>query len=294
MDDDDRMDRGPNGIVRIVIFALVGMIMVTTVAIPILATVGERTSTEYNEGIRMSCPQEHLSEIFNTADVNNLYINLSSQSMRITYYIGDDFYMETLLASDDLVEGIAYIIVDPIVYEYNSDAIIYGVYDGTSISRYTVDMDQQPPNSFPCYDIAYNPSPEPVLKDWWIFIQDPDGDYVLTDDGVHSSDSDVMSFTPSDDLCIWTDGTEGYEYVWNNDTCTKTTGTADITSENGIVDTVTFDGRESQYLIGPYSYQVTENILDGTPIGTMIGMIPLLMVVGIVLFIANRSKLSDR
>ena len=37
MDDDDRMDRGPNGIVRIVVFALVGMIMVTTGAIPILA-----------------------------------------------------------------------------------------------------------------------------------------------------------------------------------------------------------------------------------------------------------------
>lgn len=37
MDDDDRMDRGPNGIVRIVVFTLIGMIMVTTVAIPILA-----------------------------------------------------------------------------------------------------------------------------------------------------------------------------------------------------------------------------------------------------------------
>lgn len=39
---------------------------------------------------------------------------------------------------------------------------------------------------------------------------------------------------------------------------------------------------------------IADNNLDSTPIGVMIGMIPILLVMGIVVWIANRMRGSDR
>lgn len=39
---------------------------------------------------------------------------------------------------------------------------------------------------------------------------------------------------------------------------------------------------------------IADNNLDSTPIGVMIGMIPVLLVMGIVIWIANKMRGSDR
>lgn len=39
---------------------------------------------------------------------------------------------------------------------------------------------------------------------------------------------------------------------------------------------------------------ISDNGLENTPIGVMIGMIPLLLIMGIVVWIANRMRGSDR
>ena len=39
---------------------------------------------------------------------------------------------------------------------------------------------------------------------------------------------------------------------------------------------------------------IADNNLDSTPIGVMIGIIPILLVMGIVIWIANRMRGSDR
>lgn len=39
---------------------------------------------------------------------------------------------------------------------------------------------------------------------------------------------------------------------------------------------------------------IADNNLDSTPIGVMIGMIPILLVMGIVIWIANKMRGSDR
>ena len=61
------------------------------------------------------------------------------------------------------------------------------------------------------------------------------------------------------------------------------------------VNDITFNGVDCDYYIGPkYTDTYTENELDGTIVQSLIGIIPLLMIIGIVVFIARSRTMSDR
>ena len=53
-DDFGNMGSGPSGAVKTIIFIMVAVLIITTVAIPILASVGEVTTTHKNDGVRVS------------------------------------------------------------------------------------------------------------------------------------------------------------------------------------------------------------------------------------------------
>ena len=104
----------------------------------------------------------------------------------------------------------------------------------------------------------------------------PDG-YTITQNAVITA-----TINPASQSVVITNGTSSIE--------------TEPTEQGGYhVEDVSFNGETCEYLIAPQYTEVTvENELDGSLIKTLIGILPILMIIGIVVYIARRMTTSSR
>lgn len=280
-EDDDRYNgfgSGPNGIIKVIIFALVGMIVITSVALPILATIGERTVTYSNSGIRMINVWEEYDSLLNGYDTETTEIIWNSEGIWLGGEISGSENRVLILPKDDLVIGPAIII-------HSGGSGWFVEYNGENYT-YTV-----PGNSF-----TQDSGILDIFSEDSVYSQDPSGRLILSDKMYAENLSDVIGLSMTPAYVLWVRNTaatlsvtsEGISYgsaIFDSDEI------GDFYKIEGI----SYNDYDCQYIIGEeFSYIDTEDMLAGTNIKGLISTIPLLMIIGIVVFVARNMRGSDR
>ena len=281
----------PEGIAKIIVFALVSMIVITSVALPVLASVGERTGTESNTGVRMSCltPEdwEDMIEIYDDSPVPTL--RLTGIGLYISGRINGVSEFTYLVHSENY--NTSYPIAFEYIHEnsqYNHNERMY-VLD-TDTNRYTCTYYSQTTTGS-SYQI--NP-PVTEISTSELWYQDPNGSYIMNTGDMNISSGSVLGIHIEVGKVLVAD-LERAKYVVSN-VPEYGDSTVDKTSHGGYetIESISYSGTDCTYYIGPINYTVSENVLEGTPMGAMIGIIPTLMIIGIVVFIAKSVRRSDR
>lgn len=295
-DDFGNMSQGPSGAVKTIIFIMVAVLIITTVAIPILASAGEVSTSHMNEGVRVSDLAEKYGDYFAQGeDVNNYNIAFGSEGVTIGNGTGAE-NRKTILTNDQID-------VNYPVY------MAYGIYsDSTQLWVYFTYNDTE----YTCHQSQGGNLTESTWSDGASvsilgltaqhhFVQDPKGDYILTNGTLSYIGDDVTctGFTISNEALLWVCGTDATLRRANSTPIFPIqTGTAiwNMTSDEDIntLSDMSFNGVYTTYLIGPRGYTTSENIIDGSIIGTLLGIIPLLMIVGVVIYVVGRMNVSDR
>lgn len=281
----------PEGIAKIIVFALVSMIVITSVALPVLASVGERTGTESNTGVRMSCltPEdwEDMIEIYDdspapTIRLGGLGLYISGRIngvSEVTYLIRfEDYNTSYPIAFEYIHENLQYVHNEK-MYELDADT-----------NKYTCTYYSQTTTAS-VYQI--NP-PITEISTSELWYQDPNGSYIMNTGDMNISSGSVLGIHIEQGKVLVAD-LERAKYVVSN-VPEYGDSTVDKTSHDGYetIESISYSGTDCTYYIGPIDYTVSENVLEGTPIGAMIGIIPTLMIIGIVVFIAKSVRRSDR
>lgn len=278
--DDDRYNgfgSGPNAIIKIIIFALVGMIVITSVALPVLAAVGERTVTYSNSGIRMINVWEEYDSLLSGYDSETTEIIWNSEGIWLGGEISGSENRVLILPKDELVIGPAIIIQSGgsgWLVEYNGENYTFTV----------------PGNSFTQDSGILN-----IFSDDSVYSQDPSGGLILSDKMYAENLSDVIGFTMTPYM-LWVKNTAATLYVTGEG---LSYGFADFDSDEiddfYKIEGISYNDYDCQYIIGEeFSYTDTEDMLAGTNIRGIISTIPLLMIIGIVVFVARNMRGSDR
>ena len=298
-DDFGNMGSGPSGAVKTIIFIMVAVLIITTVAIPILASVGEVTTTHKNDGVRVSDVFEKYADFMAEGVEYHGELLLKPTEVRLCNDANDpDSGRMTILNTSDIDQNYPVIFI----WNYWTTASVY------SMDYYTFDE-----NGWTRYDAGSSYSVTQLgtnvgesiftAERGHMFIQDPNGKYILTNGTVEydatAENPDLVGMTISQTAQLWCIGTSAYLKSWaSTNYGPAQVGTADlVASENDGIMTVSkmsFNGTDTTYLIGPLGYTTTENIIDGSIIGTLLGIIPLLMIVGVVIYVVGRMNVSDR
>lgn len=279
--DDDRYNgfgSGPNAIIKIIIFALVGMIVITSVALPMLATIGERTVTYSNSGIRVINVWEEYDSLLSGYDTDTTEIIWNSEGIWIGGEISGNENKVLILPKNELVIGPAIIIQSTgsgWLVEYNGENYTY-ITRGNSIT-----LDNGILN---------------IFSDDSVYSQDPSGGLILSDKMYAENLSDVIGFSMTTTYMLWVKNTAATLYVTGEG---LSYGSAVFDSDEiddfYKIEDISYNDYDCQYMIGEeFSYTDTEDMLAGTNIGGLISTIPLLMIIGIVVFVARNMRGSDR
>lgn len=282
----------PEGIAKIIVFALVSMIVITSVALPVLASIGERTVTESNTGVRMSCltPEgwEDMLEEYDEGTAVTLY--LSGLGLYMSGRINGSPTMNYLVHFEDF--NIQYPILFSRIHEvsdyvaYNECMLTYDESTSKYISTTYIQVTTQP-------ILAVTP-PIGDLSRSELWYQDPNGSYIMNTGDMNISSGSVLGIHIELGKVLVAD-LERAKYVVSS-VPEYGDSIVDRTSHDGYetIESISYSGTDCTYYIGPIEYTVSENVLDGTPIGAMIGIIPTLMIIGIVVYVAKSVRGSDR
>ena len=289
--DDDRYNgfgSGPNAIIKIIIFALVGMIVITSVALPILTQIGVTTTTYSNDGARVTDIYDEYA-----AEISDGYTVLKFESQGVFLVDSSDPSARILiLKKSDFVSGYPIFIAKALSTPY-MQVIEYanGQYIKYDSGAYPGDTQETgiPTSGFVSY------------------IQDKAGEKVVCQTPLYyESISNVIGFgyyytNISESIArVYSNGLSGSYYTYstgdgqaygNETSVADYTEMEDFNRLNGL----SCHNLECMYYItDPVSYQTTDNMLEGTTVGALIGMIPMLFIIGIVVFIARNMRGSDR
>lgn len=289
----------PDNIAKIVVFAIIGLIVVTSVALPILAGLGIENHTVDNNGVRVSrmTAEKWDSLISQYDDSTAVTLSLSSSmGMYLTGRINGVWSNEYLVSMDDFDYRypiwIKYSFGSSLNVGLNGEKVIS--YD-MNISRFTMTSLIQTSN----FDMISEELSNVNLDTLHFWYQDPEGDHVMNTGNMNIISDPVEGFRMSLGSLVVSDTTQAkYTTVESEHITNEEFGTPIIEKESHAnyttIESMSFRGVVCQYYIGPISYSYTEDTLANTPIGTMIGIIPLLMIIGVVLFVVKQFKRSDR
>lgn len=281
----------PEGIAKIIVFALVSMIVITSVALPVLASIGERNGTESNTGVKMSCLTPEIWE-----DMIEKYDDSPAPTLRLT---GIGLYISGRINGVSeftyLVHSEDYNTSYPIAFDYIHENSQYNhnerMYElDTDTNKYTC-ISYGQTTTASSYQI--NP-PVTEISSSEMWYQDPDGSYIMNTGDMNISSGSVLGIHIEQGKVLVAD-LERAKYVVSS-VPEYGDSTVDKASHGGYetIESISYSGTDCTYYIGPIEYTVSENVLEGTPIGAMIGIIPTLMIIGIVVYIAKSVRRSDR
>lgn len=197
--EEDEKESVINKIIRIVIFTMVAIIIMTSVAVPMFATIGNTTTTLTNSGVNVTdVYEEYQTEISSfdsgTSEImwnqNGVYLIGERLGAPITYKILD---------KKDYRSGYPLVIIHP-TYGYDNVILEYAsssynkIISGTSVTSQTQGS-------------------HPISQGDKVFVQDPHGSLIMSKDGIYCSDPNNIYgigyiYNPSntDNKFIWTSG----------------------------------------------------------------------------------------
>ena len=279
-----------NGLLKIAIFSMVAVIIVATVAVPILSSVGTTTKMEYNEGVRVTDLFEKYADILSPDDDSRL-IGCGEEYVYLTY---DTDKRLNIIAKSDINEDYpVYVYWQHIEEPFYSDGWGYVTYS-PSLETYSQHVtDGQAWRTYEGVNFGMS------LLGGHLFVQDPKGDYVLTHGSIRYTEGKTSGVTLTDQNLLWIENGTATMRTWNGSyfgTLSSGDAVYNQTESDGIytLTGMTFNTVPADWLIGPKGVSTTENYIDGTQIGTLISIIPILIIAGIIVAIIKGKGMSDR
>lgn len=297
--EDYNMPNTPDNIVKIVVFAIIGLIVVSSVALPILAGLGIENHTESNDGAKVTRMTQEKWD-----DITAKYDNPANVSMNITantgIYIGGfingEYKMEYLAHIEDFNPSY------PVLVKYSFEPSEYISSSAEETLTYSPDTQKfttttrtqtisSSGTSFLMDDIDLD-----EISFWY---QTPDGDRIINMGDMSINGEWIEGFRIDIGSIVVADLQQAKYYDGSIGDYGRTEyGSPSIEREShgdySTIESLSYHGIACQYYIGPITYSYTENTLENTPIGTMIGVIPVLMIMGLVIFVVRQFNKSDR
>lgn len=276
--------KGPENVAKVIVFALVAIVLITSFALPVLASVGERDATVTNTGVRVSEITElgYAEKMEEFGDGATLV--LSTYGLSIIDINGVKPSVN-LISSDD----------------YNTDYPIAFTYTNTmnaNIHEWTFDPETHKTTSISRLQTISASTYILTFPEEGMWIQNPNGKHILSAGPVYASDpSSVIGYHIENGLVLAADTESAYLATGTEYTPTVSQGasTADMRSgDYYTINSISYENTTCAYYIGPISATYSSNILEGTPVGAMIGTIPALILIGLVLYVARSMGRSDR
>ena len=316
-DDDDVMNSTSN-VVKTVVFFIVAIVVVTSLAIPVLANVGTRTITEdrVNTATNYGESWEYLSDVKEEFP-DATYINFTASGITLS-----NGSTETIIVSGGELDASS---TRPIALFFYYDAFQhsnvwgYFTFEFTTVPGYGDSyayVEHQIMEDMTEWFVAYYPYGQyyghstHIESNGSYYIQNDDGRYIRTNhvfDFLTGQENKLVSYTMNEESdVVWvSDLIARYKVGSDGVYQSMNTAQADYQStvyEEGISRSngATVQGAYVEYTIAPrevsyeYTYTETTNILDGTIIQPLIGMIPLLLLIGVVLAVAKKMRMTDR
>lgn len=282
--------KGPENIAKVVIFAIVAIVMITSFVLPTITAVGERTDVITNEGVKVSSINQDTWDDMTSDYSSTPYIHLSNEGI---YLLG---YVNGVSTKRFLVHTENYDTSYPVMFiglkTTQQDSITYDPIRGWYISTTAIqgEIDLGPSMQFnPVYRFTDGGE---------IWYQDPNGTRLMTKDSLIYPDgeSDIFGINVEYGVSLYADLDTALVFVSGSGT---STGASDVESvdHDGYkeLNSISYLGHECEYYFGSsQGYTYTYNILDGTQVGSLIGTIPVLIIIGLVLHVARTMKRSDR
>lgn len=275
--------KGPENVAKVIVFALVAIVLITSFALPVLASVGERSATMTNTGVRVSEITElgYEEKMEEFGDGATLVLSVHGLDIMDIHGVKPAV---NLISSED----------------YDTDYPIAFTHTNTmnaNIWKWTFDPETHKTTSI---SISQTSTASTHILSFpnGMWIQDPNGKHILSTGPVYASDpSSVIGYRIENGLVLAADTESAYLATGTGYPPTVSQGatTADMRSgDYYTINSISYENTTCAYYIGPISTTYSTNILEGTPVGAMIGTIPALILIGLVLYVARSMGRSDR
>lgn len=310
-DEETGMNNKMNGLVKVILFSMVGIILITSFALPIFSSIisMERQVNEWNDGVRVDTIDfEKAKQIAGEPIGNSVSLILDSEGINLQYYSTTDHTTkQTLLASIDSLNTDY-----PVAFQIPPyDASI------NNLSSMAIATFSAPNYTYASADsiLTYHTITITVKSayiDASVYYQSPNGNQMLTEGSINDTDGEVIGFdVVYDDFglrvisdvadCLHKVYTPSIDdYVWTRDSTTPNISTETITTAYGAYQHIsgisaTVDGKtyNCKYFIGDLYVTESEKNLTGT-LSSLIGIIPILLIIGIVMYVVRNMNISDR
>lgn len=270
--------------VRYIIFIAVAVLIVSAIAVPVIASTGTYTKTYTNEGARYSSVlDDYATEIAN--GYNEIAFN--SEGIYLTKSLDPDAEPIALLTVAEYVPGFPLYVMKGAddrmwVLEYNGN----GTY-----TNYEALM-----------NIVTEGSAGSLNYSLFCFIQNPNGDRIMTTDGIYyTSISDVFGvgyyYTNESRTTIFCEGMKTWwSYGGGNfGTEGETVLVSEDVPDGYYAESMSYEDIYCMYYIGyPFSSEESATIFDNMPyLGALISAIPLIIIAGIILMIVKNKAETE-
>lgn len=276
--------KGPEDIARTVVFMIVAVVIISSFALPVLASVGERSESIYNDGVRVSEITElgYAEKMEEFGDGARLALSASGLNIIDINGIKPSV---NLISSED----------------YDTDYPIGFTYTNTmnaNIWEWTFDPETQKNTLISRLQTITASTHIISSPENGMWIQNPNGEHILSTGPIYANDpTSVIGYRIENGLVLAANTESAYLATGTGGLPTVSQGTSTVDMQSGdytTINSISFENTTCAYYIGPISATYSSNILEGTQVGAMIGLIPTLMIIGVILYLARNLRRSDR
>ena len=292
MTDDDRYDNltgGTHSVIKIIIFSLIAIIIINSFVLPTITAVGERTDVITNEGVKVSSINQDTWDDMTSDYSSTPYIHLSNEGIYLSGYVNGVSTKRFLVHAENYDTSYPVMFIG--LKTTQQDSITYDPIRGWYISTTAIqgEIDLGPSMQFnPVYRFTDGGE---------IWYQDPNGTRLMTKDSLIYPDgeSDIFGINVEYGVSLYADLDTALVFVSGSGT---STGISDVDSvdHDGYTElnSISYLGYECEYYFGSsQGYTYTYNILDGTAVGNLINTIPMLMIIGLVIYVVRAVRNDD-
>lgn len=194
---------GPTGIVKIIVFAIIGIVVISTLAIPVLTHLGEKTVTYTNTGVYLTDVCDKYANIIESYDQGTARISWDNNGIFLNGEVSGSPATNKLMDIKGFNNEYPIVIVHPGIGYYNTIV----TYSKTT-SKYTEFISGEG-------SIQQTYGSCPISIGDKAYIQDSKGNLVLSKDGLYCTDpTQIIGFgyeydpATGNSRYIWADGTD--------------------------------------------------------------------------------------
>lgn len=270
--------------VRYIIFIAVAVLIVSAIAVPVIASTGSYTRTYTNEG----APYTSVLDTYAT-EISDGYdgVIFNSEGIYLKKTLDPSAEPILMLAVSDFVSGYPLYIArgtNDFMWVLEYDRGSYTIYEALKTVETEGYVNSISPTIFGCY------------------IQDPNGNRIMTKDGICYTDIDDVigiGYYYSDDTrrVVFCDGmTAMWSYGGGNFNIEDETEIESESIPDGYyAESMSCNSIYCEYYIGyPFTSEESSSILDSMPyLGALISAIPLIIIAGIILMVVKNKAETE-